>query len=71
MATTTRDVNAADYRAEAERLRQRAQTATDIAVQSHFIAQADRCEELAVAIEIIARKYRLNHFSPTASASRH
>jgi len=71
MATTTRSVTAADYRAEAERLRQRAQRVTDIAVQSHFRAQADRSEELAVAIEMIARKYRLNHFRPTAPASRH
>ena len=52
MATTTRDVNAADYRAEAERLRQRAHTVTDIIVQSRFLAQADRCEELAVAVEV-------------------
>jgi hypothetical protein len=53
---TTRDVNAADYRAEAERLRQRARTATDITVRSHWFTKADRCEELAVAVEVIAAR---------------
>lgn len=53
---TTREVNAADYRAEAERLRQRARIAQDITVRSQFLIKADRCEELADAVELIARK---------------